>query len=43
MAKTQVQVICNNVFQSGKDAAIKNQFTKRWISLLHLPEKAEKT
>lgn len=42
MAKTQTQVICKNVFKSGKDTAAKDQFTKQWISLIHLTKKAEK-
>ncbi|WP_371375234.1 hypothetical protein [Sporomusa aerivorans] len=41
MAKTDTQVICKNIFKSGKN--IKATFTRLWIELINQFEKNKST
>lgn len=39
MAKQKVKVVCKNVFKNGANVPEKNQYTKKWITVINQLEK----
>ncbi|WP_444641639.1 hypothetical protein ACRQU7_15330 [Caproiciproducens sp. R1] len=39
MKKKEMQVTCKNVFKSGENTTLKEQFTQKWIEIINQIEK----